>query len=171
MLFIASDEPETVLDDFREYYPITSKDLGLKLPQAEFYPDFYLLSQCDAVAISNSSFSFLACMLNQQGKFFFRPHLATQKLIAFDPWQSETILRDAKVFNPTPAFLSWVASRAEQYRRDPSDRNALADLLRVRQQLADFWRNIPSDRLPHAYVSGYGKLQQILLNSGIQDIS
>lgn len=170
VLFIASDEPETVLDDFREYHPITSKDLGLKLPQAEFYPDFYLLSQCDAVAISNSSFSFLACMLNQQGKFFFRPHLATQKLIAFDPWQSETILLDAKVFNPTPAFLSWVASRAEQYRINPSDPNALADLLRVRQQLADFWLNVSSDQLPHAYVSGYGKLQQILLNSGIQDI-
>ncbi len=94
ILFIASDEPEKVLSDFEEYNPITTKDLGLELPQAEFYPDFYLLSQCDIVAISNSSFSFAACMLNEKGKFFFRPHLLVQKLIPFDPWDSEPMLRN-----------------------------------------------------------------------------
>jgi FkbM family methyltransferase len=169
VLFIASDRPETVLDDFAEYHPVTSQDLGLEFPQAEFYPDFYLLSQCDAVAISNSSFSFAACMLNKRGKFFFRPHLPTQKLIAFDSWHSETIFRDAKVFNPTPAFLSWVASRIDQYHRDPSNQSALKDLQGVRQQLAEFWLTVPSDRLPHAHRSGFGQLQKMLLNSGIKD--
>jgi len=164
ILFIASDDRETVLDDFVEYDPITSQDLGVELPQAEFYPDFYLLSQCDVVAISNSSFSFAACMLNQRGKFFFRPHLPTQKLIAFDPWHSETILRDAKIFNPTPAFLSWVASRVSAYRQNQSDRAALADLQRVRQQLAEFWLQVPADRLPNTYLSAYGQLQRILLD-------
>jgi len=94
ILFIASDEPEKVLSDFEEYNPIAAKDLGLELPQAEFYPDFYLLSQCDIVAISNSSFSFAACMLNETGKFFFRPHLSAEKLIPFDPWDSEPILQN-----------------------------------------------------------------------------
>ncbi|WP_445176620.1 FkbM family methyltransferase [Microcoleus sp.] len=94
ILFIASDEPEKVLSDFEEYNPITTKDLGLELPEAEFYPDFYLLSQCDITAISNSSFSFAACMLNETGKFFFRPHLSAEKLIPFDPWDSEPILRN-----------------------------------------------------------------------------
>jgi hypothetical protein len=92
ILFIASDEPEKVLDDFAEYRPITVKELGVEIPEAEFYPDFYILSQCDAVAISNSTFSFTACMLNERGKFFFRPHLETQKLIPFEPWNSEPIL-------------------------------------------------------------------------------
>ncbi|MEQ8999220.1 MAG: FkbM family methyltransferase [Coleofasciculus sp. B1-GNL1-01] len=96
VLFIASDEPETVIGDFVEYNPITSQDLGIGLSEAQFYPDFYLLSQCDIVAISNSSFSFVACMLNEQGKFFFRPHLQSEKLIPFDPWNSETILRNVK---------------------------------------------------------------------------
>jgi hypothetical protein len=57
------------------------------------------LSQCDIVAISNSSFSFAACMLNEKGKLFFRPHLSAKKLIPFDPWNSEPILRDAKVIS------------------------------------------------------------------------
>ena len=96
VLFIASDESETVIGDFAEYNPITVKDLGVKFPEASlsFYPDFYLLSQCDVLAISNSTFSFSAAMLNEQGKFFFRPNLLKQKLIAFDPWKSEPLLRE-----------------------------------------------------------------------------
>lgn len=99
VLYIASDEPEKVLGDFAEYNPVTAKDLGVELPSAEFYPDFYILSQADVVAISNSSFSFAACMLNEKSKIFFRPHLPTEQLIPFDPWNSETIFRDAKVEN------------------------------------------------------------------------
>jgi len=97
VLFIASDEPEIVTADFREYEPVTSEQLGLDWPAAEFYPDFYILSQCDIVAISNSSFSFLACMLNERGKAFYRPRLSQQSLIPFDPWNSEPILRDEVV--------------------------------------------------------------------------
>jgi FkbM family methyltransferase len=97
ILFIASDEPEQVLSDFVEYNPITTKDLGVDLPQTEFYSDFYLLSKCDIVAISNSSFSFAACMLNETSKLFVRPDLSLEKLIPFDPWNSDPILRDEEV--------------------------------------------------------------------------
>ena len=99
VLFIASDEPEKAVGDFLEYDPVTAKDLGAILPEADFFPDFYLLSQCDAVAISNSSFSFAACMLNQRARFFFRPLLGEKKLIPFDPWNSETIFRDEKALD------------------------------------------------------------------------
>jgi FkbM family methyltransferase len=94
VLFIASDEIETVVGDFADYNPITVKDLGVEMPEAPFYPDFYILSQCDVVAISNSTFSFAASMLNERCKFFFRPHLQKQKLIPYDPWNSEPLLRD-----------------------------------------------------------------------------
>lgn len=94
VLFIASDEIEDVLGDFAEYHPITVKDLGVELPEAPFYPDFYILSQCDVLAISNSTFSFAAAMLNERGKFFFRPNLVKQKLIPFAPWNSDPLLRD-----------------------------------------------------------------------------
>ncbi len=93
VLFIASDEIETVVGDFADYNPITVKDLGVELPEAPFYPDFYILSQCDVLGISNSTFSFAAAMLNERCKFFFRPHLQKQKLIPFEPWNSEPLLR------------------------------------------------------------------------------
>ncbi|VXD18746.1 hypothetical protein PL8927_610008 [Planktothrix serta PCC 8927] len=94
VLFIASDEVEMVIDDFSDYNPITIHDLGIDLPQAPFYPDFYILSQCDVLAISNSTFSFAAAMLNERCKFFFRPHLHQKKMIPFDPWNSEPLLRE-----------------------------------------------------------------------------
>lgn len=94
VLFIASDEIENVSGDFADYNPITAKDLGVEMPEATFYPDFYILSQCDVLATSNSAFSFAAAMLNEQCKFFFRPNLKKKKLIPFDPWNSEPLLRD-----------------------------------------------------------------------------
>ncbi|SKB12338.1 hypothetical protein PL11201_330027 [Planktothrix sp. PCC 11201] len=107
VLFIASDEVEIVIDDFSDYDPITIHDLGIDLPQAPFYPDFHILSQCDVLAISNSTFSFAAAMLNERCKFFFRPHLQQKKLIPFDPWNSEPLLRDnpEQTENPSSDYL------------------------------------------------------------------
>ena len=106
VLFIASDEPDKVLADFAEFKPITAKDLGTPLPGAEFYPDFHLLTQCDALAISNSSFSFAAALLNERATIFARPHLPTAKLIPFNPWNSETLFRDAKVEASSSALIA-----------------------------------------------------------------
>ena len=94
VLFIASDEPEKVLGDFQEYNPVTSEQLGISFPLAPYYPDFYFLSQSDIVLISNSSFSFAACMLNESGQLFLRPHKDLAQMIPFDPWNSEPLLRD-----------------------------------------------------------------------------
>lgn len=95
VLFIASDEPDKVLADFAAYQPVTIRDLGVDLGEANFYLDFHLLSQCDWTAISNSSYSFFATMLNPGGKGFFRPHLPSRKLIPFAPWDSEPLFRDS----------------------------------------------------------------------------
>jgi len=92
VLFLASDELDRVRGDFRQYHPVTSRELGVSLPLADFYPDFYLLSKCDIVAISNSSFSFSACMLNETGRLFMRPERNLQTLIPFDPWNSPVLL-------------------------------------------------------------------------------
>jgi hypothetical protein len=94
VLFIASDEPEKVLGDFQEYHPVTSNELGISLPIAPYYPDFYFLSQSDIVLISNSTFSFAACMLNERGQLFLRPYKDLAQMIPFDPWNSEPLLRE-----------------------------------------------------------------------------
>ncbi len=97
LLYIASDEPDKVLEDFAEYNPVTAASLGVSLPEAEYYPDFYFLSNCDVLAISNSSFSFAASMLNTHAMIYSRPSLAHQKMIPYDPWNSPVLLRDHKV--------------------------------------------------------------------------
>lgn len=97
VLFIASDEIDKVKRDFSKYNPVTVGDLCCELSEASFYPDFYLLSKCDILAISNSSFSFAAAILNKNGKLFTRPHLPSKKLIPFEPWAAETIFLDAKI--------------------------------------------------------------------------
>jgi len=97
VLFLASDEPAEVIEDLSRFNPLTAQGLGCKLPEADFYPDFYFLSKCDIMAISNSSFSFAASMLNQNCRLFMRPHLRSGRLIPYDPWSANPILTDAMV--------------------------------------------------------------------------
>jgi hypothetical protein len=96
VLFVASDDLELVLPDFRKFHPITSADVIGKFPtepkygslDPSFYPDFYLLSKCDLLAISNSTFSYAASLLNTTCRRFMRPH-EDKKLVPYDPWSSE----------------------------------------------------------------------------------
>ena len=94
VLFIASDDLDSVVKEFKRFRPVTSKDLVKHFPNdpsyypdPAFYPDFYFLTQCDAMAISNSSFSFAASLLNRRCKIFVRPH-PIGKLVPYDPWNS-----------------------------------------------------------------------------------
>jgi len=111
VLFIATDDPNGMAHHFPEYNPQTMDSLGAGMPaelkslKAGFFPDFYLLTQCDIVAISNSSFSFAACMLNTRGddftvpdaakhvlpSRFVRPHY-DDEMVPFNPWSAAPIL-------------------------------------------------------------------------------
>ena len=94
-VYIASDEPDLVVPDFEGFNVITANDLpGPKPNGPEFFDDFAALTLCDKIAISNSSFSFAASMLNTNANEFLRPDLAAGSLIPFDPWRSEPLLRD-----------------------------------------------------------------------------
>ncbi len=94
ILFLTSDSIDDVIGDFAEYNPVTSKDLGADFPEAEFYPDFYLLSKCDLLAISNSSFSYIAALLNENAQGFMRPRLSSKGLISFVPWTSFPVFNE-----------------------------------------------------------------------------
>lgn len=95
VLFIASDDLDLVLPDFKRYRPVTSADLIKKFPNKpeyyrldpSFYPDFYFLTQCDRLGISNSTFSFGASLLNEKCTLFMRPHIS-KKLVPYKPWKS-----------------------------------------------------------------------------------
>ncbi|PZV06337.1 MAG: alpha-1,2-fucosyltransferase [Leptolyngbya sp.] len=99
VLFLCSDELERVLPAFAKFAPVTCNELSIALPEqlqamnAEFYIDFFMLSQCDVVGISNSIFSFTACLLNERGQQFFRPCWDfSTKFVQFDPWDSLPLL-------------------------------------------------------------------------------
>lgn len=99
VLFLCSDDLDSILPEFGKFSPVTSRDLNVKLPERmkdlniDFYVDFFMLSNCDVVGISNSIFSFTACMLNERGKIFVRPHWDfSSKFAVFDPWDSEPLL-------------------------------------------------------------------------------
>ena len=92
VLFISTDLEDFSVEPYQEFNPITRRDLGLNIQWADFYPDFYALTQCDALCISNSTFSFVAAMLNQRAAAFFRPHLFRHAYIPFDPWSSVPLL-------------------------------------------------------------------------------
>jgi hypothetical protein len=76
---------------------VTQRDLQLNLPEGlgdlAFYIDFFILSRCEVVCISNSTFSFAACMLNMNGSIFIRPHRdLSSRFTPFDPWNSQPVL-------------------------------------------------------------------------------
>jgi hypothetical protein len=97
VLLLCSDDLDGIIDDFAKFSPVTTRDLKIQLPvgmeELDFYTDFYMLSQCDVVCSSNSNFSFVACMLNQQAQMFVRPHWDfSSRFISFDPWDSDPLL-------------------------------------------------------------------------------
>lgn len=172
VLFIASDEIEKVIIDFAEYNPISTKDLGINFPQANFYPDFYILSKCDIVAISNSSFSFAACMLNDTGKLFYRPQVDTQKLILFDPWNSKPVFENGSFIAITPELLSQpdsILKYVQKYEKEPTNPSSTGNVRQLRLQLADYLFGMSPKELQNAYLGEIGKTYQILRDSHIRD--
>lgn len=103
ILFVASDDLNSVLRDFAAYEPVTADSIGLRMPEsmknlkAGFFPDWWCLTQCDVLAISNSTFSLSACMMNQQPKArFYRAHYK-DRMVPIDPWNTDVIVhRDMK---------------------------------------------------------------------------
>ena len=92
VLYIASDEPDKVLAAFKAYNPVIATDISSLIPGIEFMHDFYLMTRADYLAISNSTFSFSASMINRNAKCFFRPDRTMQKLVEYDPWNADVFL-------------------------------------------------------------------------------
>lgn len=109
-LFISTESPELV-GEFAAYDPQTTQSLGVQLSsqplqhynyeqldrqrrephQLDFYPDFWLLSQCDVLLMPNSTFSFMAGMLSTTLQKAYRSDLATQRFLPLDVWDSKPL--------------------------------------------------------------------------------
>lgn len=112
VLFIASEDRELVAK-FQQYSPHTAESLGLNLCSRmrvynylaedverglphllDFYPDFWLLSQCDILVTGNSTFSFAAAMCRHAPPLFYRSHLWAARMIEEQVWKAYPLLHE-----------------------------------------------------------------------------
>ncbi len=113
VLFVASED-RSLVDEFADYNPQTAESLGVDL-QAEplpvykyqqydlehpephlfdFFPDWYLLTQCGYLLIPNSTFSFAAAMFSERLQRCFRSDLPTQQFVEINPWDDMPMAGD-----------------------------------------------------------------------------
>ncbi|HLX36304.1 MAG TPA: alpha-1,2-fucosyltransferase, partial [Candidatus Binataceae bacterium] len=104
VLLICSDDPDMAAR-FARYKTIGANSLEVALPrelvadlpvpwqrEVEYFRDWLLLTQCDRLAISNSTFSFSAAMMNERCTEFVRPDPDRKTLVPFDPWNAEPLI-------------------------------------------------------------------------------
>src|SRR5262249_51528371 len=77
--------------DFAEFCPWSAEKLSADIPGADFLIDHHILRHADHLAISNSTFSFTAAMLNAHARSFMRPDPVHRTLVTFNPWSSEVL--------------------------------------------------------------------------------
>jgi hypothetical protein len=87
VLYVATDD-SAVVPQFAEFSPWDRSRLGVDIPGADFIVDHHILQSAAHVAISNSTFSFTAAMLNERALGFMRPHPDRRELVPFEPWTS-----------------------------------------------------------------------------------
>ena len=97
VIYICSESPQKYRKRFPGFTVITADDLKCPAPLAPYF-DFMIMTLADAVATSNSSFSFFATMLNSKAIHFFRPDFDKLSLVQFDPWNADPLL--TKVLSP-----------------------------------------------------------------------
>jgi hypothetical protein len=91
VLYIASDD-STAATAFAEFAPLQSHDLEASGGAMPLLLDHHVLSHADHLAISNSSFSFTAAMLNSGLSRAARPDPDQRELTDFDPWAAPVLL-------------------------------------------------------------------------------
>ena len=159
VLFVATDEPEATRRDFAEFGPILADQLGA----ASFYLDFFVLTQCDVLAISNSTFSFAASMLNERCSEFFRFTPETRDLLAFDPWNACPFLRDDFYAQDYYADLL-------QRARHTVSTSSLDQYRSIRREVANNWLGTAGDEgsLTIAYFGSLGRAHRACLQSRLR---
>lgn len=108
-IFVATED-RSFLDRIRRFSPITADDLNIERPaawagynylphearvsdpkQLDFYTDWELLRQCDAMLMPNSTFSFAAAWLSETCKQTCRANPDTRRFDPIDVWNAVPI--------------------------------------------------------------------------------
>lgn len=112
VLLIASETPED-RRAFAKYKPVMSSDLvqlgcdpyrvynyleaDMAAPTREsmdWFPDWWLLTQCNVLAMGNSTFSYTAAMVARQLQACYRSRLSLQAFERIDPWNDWPLVHE-----------------------------------------------------------------------------
>jgi hypothetical protein len=89
VLFLASDDIDSVKNDFSQYQPLSLNDLTEPWKNNEYLQDFYILMNCDILGISTGGFAGNAALLNQRASLFLVPAPDNQSLIPYSPFDNQ----------------------------------------------------------------------------------
>lgn len=92
IVYLASEETGPLCGYFHPRRVLHAGLLPALPPALAFALDFYVMTQADALAISNSSFSFMAALLNERAGLLARPTLEDRRLVPFDPWDAPVLM-------------------------------------------------------------------------------
>jgi glycosyltransferase involved in cell wall biosynthesis len=161
ILFVATDEPETIVPLFREFELLSASFYSKATALPDYVRDFEIMRRADYLAICNSSFSRMAAILAPDTQKCFLPSFRSQSFAPYEPWID-------------PAFWlrfedSWRGTRRRSKRqhqdtstastKDASD--AALDQATIFFDVSD----LVSYLLDHATLSGIQRVQcEILLN-------
>lgn len=111
VLYIATEDPQLVRY-FVHYDPVTMETLGIApraappeyiypygdryhdLRQLDFFPDWYVMQNCDLLVASDSTFSFTAAWTSRTIRSYQRARLSTQRFEEVDPWNADVSWRE-----------------------------------------------------------------------------
>ncbi|MBL4697494.1 MAG: FkbM family methyltransferase [Phycisphaerales bacterium] len=85
IVYISSEDPEPYRSKFAKYTTYTATDFPSVPKQLHWLLDFEILRAADHIALSNSSFSFMAAFLNPSQGIKARPCMKSMSLIPCDP--------------------------------------------------------------------------------------
>ena len=85
VLYVSSDDIGAVLGDFAEFDPLSVNDIAEPWPGLEWLQEFVVLMHADIIALSQSAFSYYACMLNSTGRLFVQPDMERECLVPYSP--------------------------------------------------------------------------------------
>ena len=89
VLFLASDDIDSVKNDFSQYQPLSLNDLTEPWKNNEYLQDFYILMNCDILGISTGGFAANASLLNKRATLFMVPSPDNQSLVPYSPFDNQ----------------------------------------------------------------------------------
>jgi predicted O-linked N-acetylglucosamine transferase (SPINDLY family) len=163
VLYLCSDALNQLLPEFKEFSPVTERDLGPGVDWAGYMVDFDMLCRCNVVGISNSTFSFLPCMLSEQGGEFYRPTF-DGRMERFDPWNAPVLLRREKQLNVQAAV-----SAINDFKKQPRPDTCEVAIRTARREAVEAWWETPRELLERVMATTLGQIHAGLISVKVRD--